>query len=84
MNMKILNYKKMVDEIDDLVENDFVADMECRAGLPNQRPFTQKEAKAMARLLSSIYSIAHCNTCEACQNKYLIHHPPMAKKVIKD
>ena len=69
--MKILNYLKMLKEIDDLVETDFCFDMECHF-LPMSNKFTQKEAEQMAKIISKIYSIAHCIHCSPCQKKYLI------------
>lgn len=72
---KKLNHYKMLQEICDLVETDFAADMEMHL-IPNQKtgkayPYTQKEAQEMADIISSVYSIAHCITCHACQVKYL-------------
>lgn len=66
-----LDYKRMVDEIDALVETDFCFDMDSR--FVDEKPqWTQDEAKQMAHLLGRIYSIAHCNTCTACQGTYSI------------
>jgi hypothetical protein len=66
-----LDYKKMLKEIDALVETDFCFEMECHK-LPNVSKFTQKEAEQMSEIISSIYSIAHCVHCSACQTKYKI------------
>ena len=68
--MKELNYKKMLEDIDKLVETDFAFDMECKQ-LPNSKPYTQKEAKEMQSLLGQVYLISHCLHCTACQTKYL-------------
>jgi hypothetical protein len=68
--MKNLNYLKMLKKIDDLVETDFCFDMECHQ-LPNAQKFSQKEAMQMSKIISSIYSIAHCIHCQSCQIKYL-------------
>ncbi len=68
---KKLNYKQMLVEILPLAENDFVYDMELKL-IPDSKPYTQKEAKEMAKLLASVYSIAHCLHCTACGKKYLI------------
>ena len=65
-----LNYKKMVEDIDDLVESDFCLDMDCK-NLPGSEPVTQKEAREMIRIIGEVYSIAHCIHCEACRDKYL-------------
>jgi len=64
-----LDYKKMIKEIDALVQTDFSFDMECKL---LDGKFTQKEAKQMADLISRVYSISHCLHCEACQTKYKI------------
>ena len=66
-----LDYKKMVDEIDDLVETDFCFDMELKQ-LPKSKPITKKEALEMVKILGQIYMISHCNTCKACQGRYVI------------
>lgn len=68
-----LDYKKMVKEIDKLVNNDFCFDMDCLQGLPKRRPFTQKEAKQMAQIIGSVYTIAHCVDCTACQGRYKLN-----------
>lgn len=69
-----LDYKKMLKEIDVLVETDFVFDMDCRALHPEQA-FTHKEATEMRDILTSIYSIVHCIHCKACQSKYSMDCP---------
>jgi hypothetical protein len=66
--MKKLNYKKMLQDICELVENDFSAEMEAK--LLGAR-FTQGEAADMAGLIAKVYSISHCLHCEACQHRYL-------------
>jgi len=66
-----LNYKLMVKDINQLVENDFCADMEMKL-IPKFRQYTQKEAKEMADLLSSVYLVSHCIHCKACQKAYII------------
>lgn len=68
-----LNHKKMLKEIDELVNNDFCFDMDCKQGLPDQRPFTQSEAKKMARIIGEVYRVAHCIHCEACQGRYKLN-----------
>jgi hypothetical protein len=67
-----MNHLKMLAEICALVESDFVVDMECKAHLPDQKPYTQKEAREMGILLADIYSIAHAIHCEACAKPYLL------------
>lgn len=65
-----LDYKKMLQDIDELVSTDFVFDMDCH-NLPTSEKFTQKESLEMARLLGRVYSIAHGIHCKACQTKYI-------------
>jgi hypothetical protein len=67
-----MNYKKMVEDIDNLVQNDFCTDVFLKM-LPDSKQYTQKEAKKMAETLSRVYSISHCLTCEACGAKYKIN-----------
>ena len=69
MNKK-LDYKRMIEEIDKLTQSDFLFDMDCH-NLPKSKPYTQEEAQEMCDILMKIYSIAHCNTCTACQSKWL-------------
>lgn len=66
-----LDYKKMIEEVDELVDSDFMFDMDCKS-LPNSEPITQEEAEEMRQILLKIYRIAHCTTCVACQGKYLL------------
>jgi len=68
---EFLDTKKMLDEILELVSSDFCHDTEWKL-LPNSKPYTQDEAKKMAGLLGSVYMIAHCIHCTACQKKYII------------
>jgi len=68
--MKKLDYKKMLQEIDELVQTDFCMDMDSR--LIRKRPlFTKRESVEMAILIGRIYSISHCISCSACNKKYL-------------
>jgi hypothetical protein len=67
-----LDYKKMVEDVLEIANPEYTEDLEWRAKMPRQKPFTQKEAKQMARELSSIWFICHCLTCENCQKKYVI------------
>lgn len=68
MKMK-LDYKKMVEEIDNLVETDFCMEMACKATHPEE-PYTHEESTQMRDILMEIYQIAHCRNCNACQGKY--------------
>ncbi len=74
MNKKItkktLNHALMLKDIDQLVSNDFCADMECKL-IPKSKPYTQKEAQKMADIISSVYLVSHCIHCKACQSIYL-------------
>ena len=67
---KHLDFYKMLKEINDLVETDFCFDMNCKQ-ISNSKPYTQAEAKEMARLLGNVYSIVHCISCHSCQIRYL-------------
>ena len=68
---KKLDYKKMVEDIANLVQTDFCSAMEMQQ-LPGSTPYTQDEASEMANIISSVYMVSHCITCETCQTKYLI------------
>lgn len=70
--MKKLNYKKMIEEVSALVETDFCFSMDSRFATSGKVKFTNDEAKEMAGLLGSIYSIAHCVHCGACNPKYRV------------
>ncbi len=65
-----LNYKKMLKDINDLVNTDFCQDTECKL-IPKAKPYTQDEAKQMAQLLGRVYSISHCIFCISCQRGYI-------------
>ena len=66
-----LDYKKMIKEVDKIMQTDFMFDMDCKS-MPNQKPFTQKEARKMRDELMNIYGISHCVHCTACNNRYRI------------
>ena len=68
-----LDYKRMVGEIAELVETDFMFDMDCK-NIPKSSPITQEEAMEMVGILGKVYSIAHCIHCGACNKKYLALH----------
>ena len=65
--MKEVNYKAMVIDIDNLLESDWAFEMIDGKNLPGAKPFTQKEAKEMSKVLGQIYMIAHCVHCKACR-----------------
>ena len=64
-----MNYKKMVQDINKLVDNDFSFDMELKL-IPNNKKYTQEESLEMANLISKVFGISHCLTCEGCGIKY--------------
>lgn len=66
-----LDYKKMLEDINDFVDNDWGLDVDCHS-LPDSKPFTQKEAKEMAETLMEIYKISHGVYCSTCGRKYQI------------
>jgi hypothetical protein len=66
-----LDWKKMVRDINKLLQNDFMFDMDCK-GLHKGDIYTQEEAEEMRNILMKIYRIAHCFTCTACDGKYLV------------
>jgi hypothetical protein len=69
-----ISYRQMILDILEFVEDDFSFEMDCKVSLPGKdgkpREFTQEEAIEMARRLGSIYSIAHCEHCSACAERY--------------
>lgn len=65
-----LDTLKMLEDINELVETGFVEDMTYRGGF--NREFTQAEAKEMAGILGSVYSISHAIHCRACARRYLL------------
>ena len=67
--IETLNYKKMVEDINLIVQTDFMLDMECKQ-IPGAKPYSQEEAEEMANALGRIYAISHCDTCSACNKKY--------------
>lgn len=61
----------MVEDIDELVNNDFCAEMELKS-IPNSRPYTKKEVEEMVHIIGKVYSISHCITCTACGRKFVV------------
>lgn len=66
--MSDLNTVRMLRDIDKLVNNDWAADMETKT--LDTKPFTQKEAKEMAKTIGKVYSISHALHCVTCSLKY--------------
>jgi hypothetical protein len=64
-----MDYRKMIQDINKLVETDFCYDMATKEAF--SRKFTQEEAIKMADLLGKVYMISHSEHCKACGRKYL-------------
>jgi hypothetical protein len=59
-------YKKMLQDIDNLVSTDFCFDICCR-----QEPPTRKEAIKMKSIIGDIHQISHSIHCKSClKEKY--------------
>ena len=69
-----LDYKKMLEDICSLVENDWSFEMELHR-IPPEKPFTQKEAREMEDCIGNVYLIAHGIHC-VCGGKYKIAPKP--------
>jgi hypothetical protein len=63
--------KELLQNICDLVETDFCADMDMLT-LPDSREYTQEEAKKMAHILGVVYLYAHQIHCSACGHKNIL------------
>ena len=63
-----LDYEKMLEKIDALVNNDMGFDVTSKTS--DTPTWTQEEAEWMAKTIGDIYSIAHCIHCRACSPKY--------------
>lgn len=63
-----MNYKKMVEDINKLVDNDWFADIDEHS--IHNTPFTQVEALQMAEVLGQVFMISHAIYCGACGRKY--------------
>lgn len=69
-----LDYKKMLKEINDLVETDFGEDMSLRANIEycgKLLDISQRDAREMANIIAKVYLISHCIHCKSCGAKYL-------------
>jgi len=69
--MSELDYKRMVEEIDKIVNNEDFGNLELSL-MPKSKPYTQKEAGKMMKMLGQVYRVAHCVTCTACARRYMI------------
>lgn len=70
---KELDYKKMIEDINDLVETDFGEDMSLRANIEycgKLLDISQRDAREMANIIGKVYLISHCVHCESCGVKY--------------
>ena len=67
----MLDHKKMLEEIDRLVESDFLFSMEAKL-IPHTKKYTQREAQEMVDILDSVYRVVHCLHCKACQTRYKV------------
>ena len=65
-----MDYKRMLEEIDLLVNNDFCADMSMYECLDEEYP--REASVKMADIIGKVYSISHAVHCSACGQKFLI------------
>lgn len=71
----MLDYKRMVEEIDKLANTDFGEDMSFKANVTvngEYREISQEDARKMANIIGSIYLISHSIHCSNCGKKYKI------------
>jgi hypothetical protein len=57
--------RQLLHAICNLVETDFVCDMDCH-NMPHSKPYTQEEAAKMSNILGRVYMYAHRIHCTAC------------------
>lgn len=57
----------MIEDINQLIDNDFGLVMEMK--FYSKDKFTQKEVRKMARLLGEVYQISHCIYCTGCAER---------------
>ena len=67
-----MNHQKMLQEIWEIYKKNesFIFDMECKS-VPKSKPYTQKEAKKMDKIIGQIYMIAHSLDCKPCGRKWM-------------
>lgn len=71
----MLDYKRMVEEIDKLVNTDFGEDMSFKANVTvngEYKEISQEDARKMANIIGSVYLISHAIDCDNCGKKYKI------------
>lgn len=67
-----LDYKKMLKDIDNLVNNDTVFSLEVYR-CPTTQEFKQEEVNQMLDIILDVYKISHTLHCKACRkSKYLL------------
>lgn len=64
-----LDYKKMVKDIDKLVNNDTCFNLEMYF-MPNSKEVSQEDAKKAIEIIGQVYMISHGIACSACNKKY--------------
>lgn len=68
-----VNYLKMLQDIDEIVNTDFTEDMNMKANITysgTHRLISQDDARKMANIIGSVYLISHAIHCENCGSKY--------------
>lgn len=83
MKANKLNYLKLVKDINDILEDDFCMDMDCKLNLNDGRDrnsFTQEEAQQMAKIIGSLYTLSHYWYCHCgLRTKYDLSKPTTTK-----
>jgi hypothetical protein len=71
-----LNYLKMLEDINKLVETDYCAELEMylipELNKDMNREIPQEDARNAIDIVSKVYSISHAIHCEPCASKYLV------------
>ena len=69
-----LDYKKMIESIDKLVNTDFSEDMSYKANIRVDGKFneiSQEDARDMANIIGQVYLISHAAHCRNCQLEWI-------------
>lgn len=61
----VRDWKKMLEDINELVDNDFGFDLQF-----DEKEYSDKDIDMMRKIILSTYQISHCVYCKSCQNKY--------------
>jgi len=80
--MSKYNHKKMLRDINKIVNSDWAFDIDCLAMHP-EREITQEVAWQMQKAIGDIYSIAHCTTCSTCRARKGYTTSPKTKEESK-